>query len=350
MTPTKQTKVVSLGNLLDTPFPPRSYLLYPVLRNAESMMVWAAPGVGKTMWALSAALAMAGGGSFLGWEAERPFKVLYIDGEMPEQDLRDRLAMLIEAVPGIDREEARKNLKLMAKQAQEPGAYFPELSDEDNWPLLSNMLRERAYDIVILDNLSTLAFLDDENSSAAVNPVIKFLSEMKQSGIACIVIHHSNKNGKDYRGSSNLATTFEIIVGLTKVSDLLETTDGAAFKIEFQKKRNLTGALDLDNRIARLVHDDATGTTCWTIEASADETLKAICAVIQSGKVKMQKEIAEYLPEKYWPKESRPSEKWISNKVAEIRAKGMMTQDQIREAFDAAKDAEQGTLDHDEDF
>src|SRR5262249_10263860 len=52
-------KVPSLGQLLDSKFRDRKYLLSPWLREHESCMVYADTGVGKSMFALSAALAVA---------------------------------------------------------------------------------------------------------------------------------------------------------------------------------------------------------------------------------------------------------------------------------------------------
>jgi hypothetical protein len=62
-------KIPSLGELLDSRFRDRKYLLSPWLREHESCMVYADTGVGKSMFALSAALAVAGGGEFLWMEA-----------------------------------------------------------------------------------------------------------------------------------------------------------------------------------------------------------------------------------------------------------------------------------------
>jgi RecA-family ATPase len=58
-------------------------------------MVYADTGVGKSMFALSAALAVAGGGEFLGWKPEEKpdgsgWRVLYVDGEMHVTDIQER--------------------------------------------------------------------------------------------------------------------------------------------------------------------------------------------------------------------------------------------------------------------
>jgi hypothetical protein len=61
-------KQPTLNELLAITFDERQYLLWPWLREQESCMVYAAAGVGKSLFALSAAIAVAGGGSFLGWK------------------------------------------------------------------------------------------------------------------------------------------------------------------------------------------------------------------------------------------------------------------------------------------
>ena len=63
-------KAPTLQQLLETTFSDRQHLLFPWLREQESCMVYAATGVGKSMFALSAALAIAGGGEFLGWKSD----------------------------------------------------------------------------------------------------------------------------------------------------------------------------------------------------------------------------------------------------------------------------------------
>jgi RecA-family ATPase len=60
-------------------------------------MIHAWHGVGKIRVALGIAYAVATGGEFLTWEAPRPRRVLYLDGEMPGSALWDRLKALVEA-------------------------------------------------------------------------------------------------------------------------------------------------------------------------------------------------------------------------------------------------------------
>ena len=309
-------------------------------------MIWAAPAVGKTMFSLSLALAVAGGGSFIGWEAPKPRKVLFIDGEMPIQDLQERLEALSSSIEGIDMDAARSRLTILARHDQSPDADFPDLGNDEIAKDTLNLIRKEQYDLVILDNLSTLAYLDDENSSTAVTPVIRFLQSIKQANVGCIVVHHSSKNGTNYRGSSNLATTFEVILGLTSINNILSDHQGAAFKTEFTKVRNFRNET-MQSREIRLCTTD--GKSEWLALADEDETLKAIVAVIKSGKCRKQADIAIHLPSRFWPnKDSKPSKGWLSGKVREIQAKEMMHSSTIAEAMSGSTEYEPEAMDNDD--
>ena len=104
-------KAPTLGQLLEATFSDRQHLLFPWLREQESCMVYAATGVGKSMFALSAALAIAGDGEFLGWKPDdrangAEWRVLYIDGEMHIADIKERARMLMYAVPLVEPRES----------------------------------------------------------------------------------------------------------------------------------------------------------------------------------------------------------------------------------------------------
>src|SRR5690606_24035934 len=188
-TSTTALRTVSLGALLDAPMTPRQWLLAPWLREQESALIWAAPGVGKTMLTLSLALAIAGGGSLLGWRSPAPRRVLFIDGEMPLDDLHGRLASLAGAIEDIDLDVARNNLTILARHHQAASTPFPDFGNEDQQDAIIDLIRRYDPAVVILDNLSTLATLDDENGAAETQRVVRLLARLKQARIAVIVVH-----------------------------------------------------------------------------------------------------------------------------------------------------------------
>ena len=283
---------LSLGELLSVDLPVRDYILDPLMKQGESMMLWAAPGVGKTMVGLSIALAASGGGKFLGWKAPRPFRVLYIDGEMALHDLKDRLVVLKDAVEGLDADAAVKNLRLLVRSHQDPNAPFPDIADKDGQDVVFSRARGMKADLVILDNFSVLAGVDDENDAAAMQPVLTFLLRMKQAGIATVLIHHSNKNGESYRGSSKIATTFEVIVGL-KQNNGVASRHSAAFDLAFTKFRGVRN--DTIVETTAWLEKDAKDVLRWRWKESEDAELKRVVMLVQSCQYPRDADIAEAL-------------------------------------------------------
>jgi hypothetical protein len=90
-------KTYGMHEFSTLPFPPREYVLFPVLPSKGLAMLFAARGVGKTHVGLGLAYAVASGGRFLRWHASAPRKVFYIDGEMPAAALQERLAGIVVA-------------------------------------------------------------------------------------------------------------------------------------------------------------------------------------------------------------------------------------------------------------
>jgi RecA-family ATPase len=295
-------RIPCIGDILDHEFPPRGDLVAPWLKEGESALIYAAPGVGKSMFALSLALAVAGGGKYLDWEAPKPYRVLFVDGEMPMDTIKERTELLLKALPGIAQDLIRQNLHVFARQFQDASVTFPNLATTDGQAELER--QAMGYDLVILDNLSTLANVEDENASKAFQPIVGFLMRMKQLGQACILIHHSGKKASTYRGSSMLATTFEVILGLEKLTGL-KAAHGTAFQIKWDKLRAKP-----DERIKSWevwLDEDR-----WEFEAAASEEVDLLLEALRSGKYVNQKELAEAL-------------KWDESKVTRTKAKAIAT-------------------------
>jgi hypothetical protein len=211
---------------------------------------------------MSAAIAIAGGGEFFGWKPEqrvnrKPWKVFYVDGEMHIADLQERGETLIAACPGVDEAAANANLRLFARQDQKDGSLFPLISTEAGMAFYED--RARHVDLMIFDNFSTLGEVEDENSASEFNAVTEFLLRLKARGVATMLVHHANKAGDNFRGSSKLAATFETIVKLEKPeSDTgAGDIDDARFRVAWQKVR--AGGRQLRPVMARLVTDQAFG-------------------------------------------------------------------------------------------
>ena len=95
--------------------PPRRHVLRPILPEKGLVMLFAPRGVGKTYVALAMAYAIATAGRFLTWSAPTPRSVLYVDGEMPANEMQDRMRRLVAAHDGAYPD----NLRVLSMDMQE---------------------------------------------------------------------------------------------------------------------------------------------------------------------------------------------------------------------------------------
>lgn len=279
---TTTRKMLTFADLKTLELPPRKHLVMPWLKEGESAMVYAPTGVGKSMFAMTLALAVAGGGEVFGWTCPEPRKVLYVDGEMHIQDLQERAVLLSKTVEGgPDAEAMGQNLKLFARQYQESDGFLDLAEKEGRDELLKVLDDEGPVDLLILDNLSTLATIADENAAASFDPILKLLMELKRRGVATMLVHHAGKSRtkNDFRGSSKLATTFEVIMGLKHLDESAKVTAwGTGFTLHWDKYRAKP-----DERVGQM--DVKLDTTVedyprWVVaEAEDAELLKLVAAV-----------------------------------------------------------------------
>lgn len=269
------------------------------MRQGESAMLWAAPGTGKTLLTLTLAVMAAGGGSVLGWTAPKPRKVLLVDGEMAVEDLQDRARWLIGTVEGIDREAARANLHIMSRAWQTPEVSFPDLGERESrngrtagQDEVVAVARRMKAELVLCDNFSTLVEVADENDASSMNATLAFLLRLKQLRIGCLLVHHSGKDGGTYRGSSKLATTFEVILGL-KPLDSVANTEGAAFRLDWTKYRR-EPCEAVRSREVRLTKDPE-GKPQWLAAQTMDDDVRALLRAVETGQFGTQRAVAEHL-------------------------------------------------------
>jgi hypothetical protein len=301
---TSRLKMPTLAQLLASSFGERRYLLFPWLREQESCMLYAETGVGKSMFALSAALAVAGGGEFLGWKPQETpsgegWRVLYADGEMHITDIQERAQMLLDAVPGIDRNVVGKNLRFLARQHQDADAIFPSITEPAGTAFIRERVEKGPLDLVVLDNFSTLGEVEDENAASSFNAIQQFLLQLKVQGVATILVHHANKTGEDFRGSSKLAATFETIIRLERLRDR-STHDTAQFRVRWDKVRAGGPKRTVRDVVARLVEEPpkeedgfgAKGRMVWAFEDAALSVLDDLKERLSAGEFRSQAEIA----------------------------------------------------------
>ena len=223
-------------------FAAREQLLGALLHSQDLMMLFAARGVGKTHAALALAFAVATGGIFLKWKAARPRPVLYLDGELPGQVLRERIAM---HCPDVDASLA-ENFRVFTPDLLPDFEPLPDLASLEGQAQIEAAITPDTA-LVILDNLSAWARSGKENEAESWTCISDWLLTLRRRGIAVLMVHHAGKNGEQ-RGTSKREDLLDTSIRLHRATDY-DPTQGAQFTWSFSKARHMYGddaaALDM---------------------------------------------------------------------------------------------------------
>ena len=229
-------KVMCIHDLANHKFKPREPILSPWLNSQDLCMVYAARGIGKTHFALSVAYAVATGTTFLKWNAEKPKKVLYLDGELPGIVLQQKLAM---HCPEKEPQKGYFNAwtpDLLGLDEDTPP--MPDLSTLEGQKVINSQI-EPDTAFVVVDNLSAWCRTGREIEGESWLPMSTWLSYLRRRGIAVLLVHHAGKSGGQ-RGTSKKEDLLDISIALDRPKDYLPE-QGATFTAEFTKARHLKG-------------------------------------------------------------------------------------------------------------
>lgn len=226
-------RVLSIGELLACKIRPREMLLEPILPEQGLAMLYAYRGLGKTYLALGIAVAVASGTRFLRWEAPRPRRVLYVDGELPAKTVQERLAMIVAGIEGP--EPAAEALKIVTPDFQERA--IPDLATSQGQRLLEPHLA--GIDLVVLDNLSALCRYGNENEGEGWLPVQEWALGLRRCGTSMLFVHHAGKN-RSQRGTSRREDLLDTVITLKHPANY-NPSEGLRCEVHFEKTRSMLG-------------------------------------------------------------------------------------------------------------
>lgn len=268
-------RVVTLGEFLQMELPKREMLLSPFLTTQCLCLLYAKRGVGKTHVALGIAYAVAIGGRFLQWEAPKPRRVLYIDGEMPAAPMQERLNRLYlseEADPNT-----RDFLRLITPDLQE-GA-MPDLSTREGRMSIQHAVEE--CDLIIVDNLSCLFRSGTENDAESWLPAQEWGLELRRQGKSILFVHHAGKGGQQ-RGTSKKEDILDAVICLKQPAGY-RPEEGARFEVQFEKTRHFAGK-DATSFEVRL-HEQEDGLWLWEIsDTKVDPNVIQVAELSKQGR------------------------------------------------------------------
>lgn len=246
----RKLQAVTLSDFLKAEIPPRKLLLSPWLPESGVCMIYAKAGIGKTFLALSAAYAVASGSGLLKcesgnlWKAEKPEKVLLVDGEMPQFVLQERLGKLI---PSFNRELPSEDyFRIINPDRQDSNESIrgiPDIQTSDGQRAIEDILGDSK--LLILDNLSSLTRSCRENDAETYAELQEWFLSLRKQGKTVLVVHHASKGlveGKsNFRGHSKLIDIMDTAMSLERPKGYAPD-HGCVFEVHYLKNRGFFGA------------------------------------------------------------------------------------------------------------
>lgn len=262
-----------LGSFLSLDLPERDYVIAPVCPEQGLVMVYGPRGIAKTWVALQLAYAVACGGVvFAHWQAPKPRKVLYIDGEMSAQAMQKRLTSIVAA--SDKRPPDDSYFSILTPDLQD--APMPNLAHEEGQDAIASLVE--GVDVVIVDNLACLARHGRENESESWLPVQTWLLDLRRRGKSVIIIHHAGKGGAQ-RGTSSREDVLDTVISLRTPKDY-SPNEGARFEVHLEKARGVYGK-EADPFELTLRTDN--GAAIWLVRSLEDADRVRVAALKAEG-------------------------------------------------------------------
>lgn len=194
-------------------------LMRPWLRAGQTTIVYGNYGSGKSLLTISIAYVLGlrvfdRNECDIGeWQVENSTGTLYIDGELGEQEMEER----IKQFEWLGRQQHRMRiLSIPEYQLKTEDSFY--LSNRINQLKIIEWLKDNSnYKLLVLDSASTLFGLVEENDNSEwSNKINPFLRDLRALGVACLLLHHAGKDNKrGLRGASAMGAMAHNIFRLT---------------------------------------------------------------------------------------------------------------------------------------
>jgi hypothetical protein len=264
--------VLDFEELLKADLPDRKMIL-PWLPEGGLVLIAAKRGLGKTFFGISLGLSAAKGLPFMKWAIQKSVGVLYVDGEMPLSDYRERVSNFTDEIP--EGSLITLNHQMFYEQwDRDLDITCPDVQNS----MIRLMDSHPEVRLVILDNLSSLAKIPEDKSDDWREKFLPFLIKCRRREVAVVLIHHTNKAG-DQRGTGAREDHLDTSILLKPVGG--EDNDGAYFKVEFTKSRGVYGK-EIEPFNAKL-SQNANGFLEWTIEEANLKVKERLLKLIENS-------------------------------------------------------------------
>ncbi|MHB9019393.1 MAG: AAA family ATPase [Minisyncoccota bacterium] len=193
----------------------KEYISEGILPRESVWLVSAYAKSYKTMLALNAALCLASGEPFLGWDVPDPVPVLYIQEEINIHTMQNRIRRMIRA---MECQVPFSNLHIVQGRGL-------KLTRRGGWKRVRKLLAKYHPDVVFFDPL--YKFHDGEENSAKEMKALldRFDDLIEEFGCSIVVVHHHGKPSKERSTGAAMIRGSSVILDYVDTSMRLERTD-----------------------------------------------------------------------------------------------------------------------------
>jgi hypothetical protein len=195
------------------------FLLEPLIPAGRAVAMYALAKSGKSLLNLECAAKLAAGRAVLGQPARAPISVVYMDMEMTEDDLRNRLEDL-----GFGADDDLSNLHYFLLPT------LPPLDNAEGGAAMTELCAVYEPHLVIIDTMGR-TIVGRENEADTFRGFYRHTgARLKAAGIASVRLDHEGKDtDRGQRGSSAKAEDVDLVWHLT--------ADGPNVKLRVTHKR-----------------------------------------------------------------------------------------------------------------
>ncbi len=181
------------------------------------LFIWGNSNSGKSRVILQIITALTTGTSaFCFAGTERPRKVLLLDGELTEAELQAR----IQQITGSHlSQELKANFNyFLARESGSCNLLLPEIQK-----YILEKIRDNKLEVLVIDPLT--CFCPDVSEASITNLFQFFYTVEKHCGTAVVFTHHAKKDGKNFKGATDLKNKSQTVIHIEGYKDLLNAQD-----------------------------------------------------------------------------------------------------------------------------
>jgi hypothetical protein len=212
----------------DLPAP--DFIVGNCISTTTRWLISAETGIGKSMFLIALGQHASAGLPFLHWDAPRPVKTLYVDGEMSRRLLKERLLS-----EGQRHGGDLHNFHVLSREDLE-GFQPLNLPAGQAWML--GLIKHLGIELVIFDNIMCLT-LGDQKDPLVWQQTMPFVLELTRRSVGQIWVHHAGHDASKSYGDKSREWQLDTTAILEKVER--PDTD-VSFTLSFKKARERTPA------------------------------------------------------------------------------------------------------------